>query len=502
MEAIRVLLVDDEVIIKRVLCEKVDWGRFDMKIVGTVSSAQEAMDFLNTTLVDLVIVDIKMPFMDGNDLIEKVVALSAKKLHFLVLSAYTEFNIVRRSFTLGVYDYLQKSDINTTNMYNILIKLRNEIIKERSREKGNSSDGRQLEMPIGPAKVSNMKQYTVLLVRMRDMGFDNSFSDKIKQDASRIKIMIDSRMANLMYFFIEHSQKSNQGIDYEKSEAISILRQWFQDDIYEPGFGVSTTGQGGLIDYLKREAEQALEGEFYAQNGQSVFYYEHQYASDSSKEQRLLAEYWTVKIKEQIKCLNLKDASAQIGELMTFIYKSRLERARCHQLVFDVYYFFISYLKNHDIINLDNEIESDPHTIDNIIRQFDRFNKLGEWIAVNLNHIQNSFILKFKSETIEIIKIYVGLNLNTDLALNKFAEYYGINGSYISHLFKKKVGVSLNKYICEVRLNQAKHYLINTNMKILDICELVGYNNPEHFSRMFKERYGKSPNQYREEAII
>jgi two-component system, response regulator YesN len=97
VEKIKVLIVDDEPLVRRVLKNKVDWDLFDMTVAGEAINGEEALLYLDKTPVDLVITDIKMPYMDGNAFINE----ASKKFpgtRFFVLSAHSDFGGVHKSF--------------------------------------------------------------------------------------------------------------------------------------------------------------------------------------------------------------------------------------------------------------------------------------------------------------------------------------------------------------------------------------------------------------------
>lgn len=91
-------------------------------------------------------------------------------------------------------------------------------------------------------------------------------------------------------------------------------------------------------------------------------------------------------------------------------------------------------------------------------------------------------------------------NYSEDISLESLAEKVYLSPSYFSYLFKKEIGQSLVKYITSYRLEKAKDLLMNTNMKIIDICEKVGFTNASYFGLTFKNYYGTSPAKFREKV--
>lgn len=210
------------------------------------------------------------------------------------------------------------------------------------------------------------------------------------------------------------------------------------------------------------------------------------------------SSYWNSLIMKKINSLEIIAVSGIINEMMNYLSNIHLDKDVCAKLVFDVYYFYCHYIIDNNILDLKNVIETDHNVVYNTVKQFEKFSMLESWIKSNVEIIYNRYMLYYKTNIIGSIKVYVALNITVNLTLKKLSEYYGVSSSYISNIFKRSEGIPLKKYINNVRLKKGRDYLVNTNMKIKDICEIIGYSSPEHFSRSFKECYGLSPYQYRQ----
>lgn len=494
MEKIDLLLVDDEVVIKKVLQEKIDWSNFGMQIIGTASSAKEGLDFLDNTNVDLIITDMKMPQMDGNIFIEEVLKRK-KKVRFLVLSAYTDFDLVRQSFKLGVFDYLQKSDINTPAMNDVLTKLHNEISNEKRKM---AKEASHIEAPeIVRPPIDQNKNYTYITLHFINGGIGEKALDIFKEkEIPGTNYYIYRKFFDGVGLIIEHENHSRMNMKNSTNAFLTSIRNIF-DGKENYNIGVSSIGRGKLIEHLILEAEKAHSNNYYLNENGHVFYYGSNNIGYKKGEDSIKTEDIIDSIKERCTAFKIKDASYKIISAMEAVEKLRVEKAECNKIVFDVYFFYIMFLKNNKILDIENQIETDYNSIYKTIHQFDKFCKLKSWIQKNLELIEETYILKYKSNIVEIIKAYISLNLDKNLTLDTIAVQYGVSSSYITSLFKKGEGIPLKRYINQTRLEKAKSYLSDTNIKIKDICLLVGYNNPEHFSRAFKKAFGVSPNYYR-----
>ena len=102
---------------------------------------------------------------------------------------------------------------------------------------------------------------------------------------------------------------------------------------------------------------------------------------------------------------------------------------------------------------------------------------------------------------IDLVKKYVEKHFQEDLNLYSLAEKVYLSPSYLCARFKRITGFGINKYIKNVRMERAEQLVVNTNMKIIDICEQVGYHNLSYFCQSYKEHFGKTPEKYRQHNV-
>ncbi|MBU5673108.1 response regulator transcription factor [Paenibacillus brevis] len=102
-----------------------------------------------------------------------------------------------------------------------------------------------------------------------------------------------------------------------------------------------------------------------------------------------------------------------------------------------------------------------------------------------------------ESKVIQQVKEFIKNNFQRDVSLSEAANEVYLSPGYLSILFKKETGENFSKYLTDYRLRKANHLLTQSNMKINDIAEYVGIENPSYFCKLFKNKYGVSPAQYR-----
>lgn len=109
----------------------------------------------------------------------------------------------------------------------------------------------------------------------------------------------------------------------------------------------------------------------------------------------------------------------------------------------------------------------------------------------------NKFSFNSSDEIINQVSEYILENPDSDLKLKVISEKFYVNNTYLSNIFKKKLGIGFNEYVTIVKMERAKYLLINTNLKAYEIAYKIGYSDKNYFSKLFKNYFGKSPSEYR-----
>ena len=138
-------------------------------------------------------------------------------------------------------------------------------------------------------------------------------------------------------------------------------------------------------------------------------------------------------------------------------------------------------------------------SLDNISR-FYTIEQLENWIINTLTSVRELLLkegLCEKKDIIAEVKEYIASNYTKDISMVEAAELFYVNPYYLSHLFKKKTGVTFQSYLTNLRIERAKKLLEDTDMKIYEICEFSGYSNNNHFIKIFTKIVGIKPSEYR-----
>lgn len=281
-------------------------------------------------------------------------------------------------------------------------------------------------------------------------------------NSKNIQIVIKDRQANL--YGISES--------YSKLEIIEIGEQ--KD-------ALKRNLTGAIRRIVKREVDK------HTWNAEEMM-------SDSVTEKKVSFEQDNVWIKEFETAISLKN-----GELM----KRELDKVLREYRIMEEQYPF--YVRSMYILILQIMIKivpckmSDLEKMTEYILKTEQSHKIENLLHTYAEIVEDEFEneAKASNRVIYQVKQYINLHYHEDLKLSHLAEQVYLSTNYLSNVFTKHTGCSLNKYIKEVRLEKAQELLLSTNMKIADIGRRVGYDNTSYFIKKFQEKYGMTPEKYR-----
>jgi two-component system response regulator YesN len=172
---------------------------------------------------------------------------------------------------------------------------------------------------------------------------------------------------------------------------------------------------------------------------------------------------------------------ARVLEIIFIIARAAVEAGANLEEILGFKYQYIQNLSRDD----------SPETLYYFLRK--AFDQLFECIYQNRN-IRHIAVFRR-------VKEFIWSNYNQDISLKKTAEAVGISPFYLSHLFRKEMGVPFLEYLTSVRISVAKKLLQQTGMSIMEICLETGYQDPSHFAKIFKKKEGVRPTEYRRTLI-
>ncbi|WP_312149802.1 response regulator [Paenibacillus odorifer] len=528
MKSIRVLLADDEPVILRGLKKLISWEKLGLTIVGEASDGIELKQQIEDCDPDLIISDISMPGYTGIDIIREIHE-AGRAVKVIFISAYQEFTYARQALQYGALDYLVKP-VNKNQLEQVVSKavslIRQETEGERNKEKLNHYEQRNRRLTIEELldKLTDGNKGTA--DTLLDMGIialsryvsiclveTDESSGQPSRWEERERKLIDFALSNIIKETVEQSDNSYM---FRKGERFCILLQHeyaeeparialdLHDKITSFLKLKVTLGVGNPVDGMDdadesyRQALKALNYKYFTGPNRVIPVKESRYESETLIQaplheiQSALGIAMKLQHKEQIEqeCLRLFQTIRQTAG------------GNRNQAVSTVYNTFLQL--EQELIQFGVEAGpslQDTNPILERLANYSTFQEVEEDFRVLLNKMSGQIGSRMGSKELKQlsqVKTYIEEHYPENITLESMAGMMFMNSYYFSSFFKKHTGQNFKNYVTEVRMNHALRLLLQSDMMVYEIADSVGYNNARHFSDMFKKKYGKLPQEYKQ----
>lgn len=411
------LIVDDEHLVRLGLKSTVEWSNYGIEIIGEAADGEVGIEMAKKYNPDIILTDIRMPFMDGLEFMTKV-RENGIESRIIVLSGYDEFTYVQTAIDNGASAYLLKP-IDNQQLIETVQKVARKIKEETST--------RQYYEKLKSELTGMKKQFIRELV-----SGSISDRDQIQEKIRFLDIPLD---VDNNFVIVIRINQFNSFISGSPDEAVKVFRE---------------TVLQYIADLL------ILHSKFIG------------IVVDTS-------------LEEWIVILHVNDKEDNINNIL---------KSHCKKLTDEIEKKFKQTV-SIGISNLCEKIENIHKTYLEVCSLLD--NKF----LPNSNYIvsTDNGIVSYRKEIKEAI-IYMKDNYSRDVTVELVANELFISPSYLMHLFKAEVGKTFNDCLIDIRIEKAKELLRNSNYKIYEVCEFVGYSDSKYFSQIFKKVVGMSPSEY------
>ncbi len=528
---IKTLIVDDEPFIRQGLRVLIDWEKYGYEIVDEAENGIKAIEKIKEKDIDLVITDIKMPEMDGLELIEYVYKSIKRKVNFIVLSGYCEFEYARKAIRYNVQDYILKP-IQREELINSLGKIQEKYIKVslENEEKQNNE------------KLIYDKYICELISGRYDKKSINYIKNKLDHKSEIRYINIEVNYNEDKYSNLSHEDKR-----LGQHKLYNRILEWLDKDHYNVIFDVTNEKECydvGFIYEKRLSREKCINEKEYITN--LINYIREGYMYDFfiyigqrvDKIEDLEISYKSAIIAKMLSNFSMDSKILYYDDVMnnpkTYTIEKKymdnlikaIEENSTEDIMICIDEFYNSF-KNHYIdleiisININYllcNLISIAKNIDENVNQ----EKIAQYISLgifngNMSRGSSKHLKKF---SIEFSNYLVQLRQNNSqgildhinkeisehymekLSLKSLGEKYYINSAYLGQVFKKQYNMSFKDYLNAYRIDRAEELLMNSNEKIYKISEQVGYNNTDYFINKFVQLKGKTPLQYRKKKKV
>lgn len=547
MKKISVVIVDDENRIRRGIERMVQSAGDVWDIVGSFQDPNDLLDRCSNRELtfDLLITDIKMPGLDGLTLISKL--KNYFSFHALVISGYDDFSYLQKAMREGTIDYLLKP-LEREDFHLRLASAKEKIENDRNREKEITSIRNkassltytnQLQM-LSNTLVEQGNIDISMMEWTRDFPNGNFLLFHFSMDKSDYKMKsISKSWLSMWAFAMENILKET----YENSGRVSADNIWVwnaknysywvlvvnehlsEKAFEEIGIKIAEQCRDNIQLYTPITATVCMSNTFkdlsslssVSENLLQLLQFRLVYGGNKLFTLQLM-EKWMSQSQHTDKLEKLQRDIDQfiialnsmnrplIRKLLRRFFKNLQVLPSPKEILLSLQSFCIRIL--NDVI-MQNRFRFNDEVIEegfllsnmNMATTFSELeNKVNEWVQLiteELNSIQkaNGF------NRIEIAKRWILENLEKQITVEKIAQQVYLNPTYLCEVFKTETGETILDFVTKARISKAKYLLENSNLKIYEVAQKVGYSDTKYFSKLFKRHHGILPSTIKEMKI-
>ena len=539
---LKIFLAEDEVIVRETIKRMIPWEDLGFELVGEAADGEMALPLLLRQKPDLLITDIKMPFMDGLTL-AKVAKKEIPGLKVVILSGYDDFNYAKQAINIGVEDYLLKP-ITKNALIERLTEIRSRYEHEKTQKEYYEKFHREMQ---AYEKNSSRDFFEALVSGSMDMM-------EIYRRSEKLGLDIVAEAYNVLIFTMnceEDFSGQREGYSEWEAESLELLEEFFSENTSAMLFRCNIFSYGVLIKGQKETIEEntrscvseiqrildrkeqkrqwfvaagepverlsQIQKSYYSASrafsqrylyDENILYYDEM---ASMEKKNVTEDDSTYLQKVDVNALNpvilqkfLSNGLLEETENFVKDYFYAIGQEPLESLVFrnyvtlNVRFSVMSFLKEIgcDTRTLEQEDTEDvlsesSKSLENAIAYAEKI--ISQAIALRDQNSgnKNRSILKTAVDFID------SHYMEEDMSLNKAANAANVSANHFSALFSQNMGQTFIEYLTNLRMNKAKEYLRCTSMRSSEIAGEIGYKDAHYFSYLFKKIQGMTPSDYR-----
>lgn len=518
---IKVLVVDDEILVRAGIRSLIDWEGEGFVYAGDCPNGLEALEIIQRHQPDIVLTDIEMPQMDGLELIRRC-REEFPKVRFIVLSSHKDYEYVRQAMKMGVDDYLLKTSMKPDELLELLKEAAKKIVVHKTSEgisKGVfRTHSQNLEQSLYQLIHGECKEQTIQTVQAA-MGWEDPHSLRCMM-LMQVHGSPESKLGVDLLDVVElHTEKWKQGSWVKlserelvllsgkhptKQEELRILQKLGSDVIsaaqrfVNKSVSIGISGSAAPIGKLREvyvEAKEAVLRSYYEGTGQVYTYSRKGFTRDVGI---IMNQTVEEKLKYFLDCGDISRVSQLIHDALQKMFDIRSHPEANVHVFLDILHQLKGSIRKESPEWLAECCQDwykhvlEFETLDGAAIWF---NDILAWYGQRLTADKQA---SYRTEIKQVME-YVAEHFHEPLSLGTVSEYIGISEGYLSAVFKKETGMNFVEYVTELRIQKAAAYMRTTDLPHYVIAEKVGYENTNYFSRIFKKMTGMSPTLYREQ---
>ncbi len=520
----KVFLVEDEIVTREGIRDNVDWNAAGFEFCGEASDGEIALPLIEAAQPDLLITDIKMPFMDGLQLC-KIVREHMPWIKVIILSGHDEFHYAQTAIKLGVTEYLLKP-VGVKDLHLVMQKTAALLDQERiEREKL-----KRLREQVDDHLDLLREKFLLRLV----LGGVSSAEAIEQSEQLGLSLIANYHLVVLLQAELPESDRSFEYQDYQLVERLVSERVGAnpnvlvaQKDLEEiilliKGDRPETLSQEGvhLAETIRQEVEQKTPcrlrigmGSPQQRLGEIHLSFSEALAKISGPAEEALSQpavagedsIAQIKLNQAALEHYLKSGLAQDfdaffdAHLQPLVEPAQRSRLLKHYIFLDILLTSAQFVS--DMQGLVSQVLPEMQQVESLLANVKTARQIREEIRKIL-----IATLDFRDSLVDnhqTIRIYQARNYiddhftDPDLSLNQVAAQVNLSPSHFSAIFSQVMGETYRDYLIRMRVERAKELLRTTHLRCAEIAYRCGYNDPHYFSHIFKKHTGLTPQHFR-----
>ncbi len=517
----RVLLVDDEIFARQGLRNLIDWASCGFEVIGEAGNGEDALASFEELRPDLVITDIRMPVMDGLELIRRATEEMAEPPSFIIISGYNDFKYAQQAVRFGVVDFILKpidEDVLETTLRQLNEKIAQERSLRRERERlmkerivnalitgeagAEQSDewssrlGLPVNVPVrytfielndnhpwlADAGIVTQEQFRQAIRETLEQRLDGSRDVHLHEHRSRVGVILSSdEIASAFGSLEQYAIRLQQAIEERVQRAVYVY----------VGSEVSSLSK---LRQAYLTAKETLQHKYGSKDKHYVLY---DTVKDLALHELDADKQFHRELTERIE----ENDEEGIRHLIERLFREFEEQRYAPEAVKMVIHHCVT-----DVITVAKQMDIERQQLKNL-------EPIISWQDMNLSleelkRLFTAFVASSAKQlskgrkesmrgSISKIKNYIETNYSDNISLKSLSNEFYMNPVYLGQLFKKTYGVYFNDFLLQLRVDEAKKLLRQTDLRIYEIAERVGFTSSDYFVTQFEKIEHMTPTEYR-----
>lgn len=536
---IQLLLVDDEPVILKSLVNN-DWHSAGISSVYEADNGLTAVELLKQQAVDIVVTDIRMPGMDGLQLCRHI-GEHYPHTQCILLSGYGEFEYAKKAIQYGVSSYLLKP-VKDEDLLEEVGRLAAGIRKDEEQRYSQAKAQQTLHIhlpllksnllndllagvvPAGPRLTEQLEQYglpftaespcSLLLVRMEGVLRQSGDKDLplYEYAVQNIACEILERQFEVWFckdrygYFVFVLQPKETGVDPGGGTDVSVEAAARQVQVkisrYLKG-AVSVLVSPSVVfpaelggEYHKSLNEfrkvPRSDGGSFIRSGES-----------RSQSQSLQSLHSPPGFQQLLEAGRYDEARRKLGEVFDEMDSQMLDtEEHLMELVYLLAntFLYMAHLQGKTLL----ELSGWEAGVTTDSRMFSQPDRVREWALAAIGKMESRSMRDLKdgkNQLIAKIHRFIEARIAEDVSLQTIADHVGLHPVYLSTVYKQEMKENISDFIIRYRMEKAAMLLRTTEIRIYELASRLGFQNPPYFSKLFKQYYGVTPQEYRDRLV-